>query len=35
MTLNTYAKFVPNVFLAKCAEPHQRGDIITLTVVVH
>ncbi|MCW9716860.1 DUF3560 domain-containing protein [Avibacterium sp. 21-599] len=31
MSLNTYAKFVPNVFLAKCAEPHQRGDIITLT----
>ncbi|MEH8033834.1 DUF3560 domain-containing protein [Gallibacterium anatis] len=31
MILNTYAKFVPNVFLAKCAEPHQRGDIITLT----
>ncbi|MCW9716091.1 DUF3560 domain-containing protein [Avibacterium sp. 21-594] len=31
MSLNTYAKFVPNVFLAKCAEPHQRGDIVMLT----
>lgn len=31
MSLNTYAKFVPNVFLAKCPEPHQRGDIVTLT----
>lgn len=28
---NTYARFVPNVFLAKCPEPHQRGDIVTLT----
>lgn len=31
MSLNTYAKFVPNVFLAKCTEPHQRGETITLT----
>lgn len=31
MSINTYAKFVPNVFLAKCPEPHSKGDIITLT----
>lgn len=29
--MNTYAKFCPNVFVAKCAEAHQKGDIITLT----
>lgn len=29
--MNTYSKFVPNVFLAKCPEKHERGDIITLT----
>lgn len=26
--MNTYHKFAANVFLAKCAEPHKRGDII-------
>ena len=26
--MNTYYKFVPNVFLAKCSEPHQKGEII-------
>lgn len=31
MNLNTYAKFVPNVFLATCPEPHAKGDIIILT----
>ena len=29
--MNTYSKFVPNVFLAKCNEQHQKGEIITLT----
>lgn len=29
--MNTYAKFVPNVFLAKCPETHEKGEIITLT----
>jgi hypothetical protein len=26
--MNTYSKFCPNVFLAKCTEPHEKGDII-------
>ena len=29
--MNTYAKFCPNVFVAKCADAHQKGDIVTLT----
>ena len=29
--MNTYAKYCPNVFLAKCNEPHEKGEIITLT----
>lgn len=29
--MNTYAKFCPNVFVAKCTEPHQKGETITLT----
>lgn len=29
--MNTYSKFVPNVFLAKCEEQHERGEKITLT----
>jgi hypothetical protein len=28
--MNTYQKFAPNVFVAKCQEMHNRGDIITL-----
>ncbi|OOF50777.1 hypothetical protein BKK52_01105 [Rodentibacter trehalosifermentans] len=31
MITNTYAKFAPNVFVAKCQEPHKKGDIIVLT----
>lgn len=31
MSINTYAKFVPNVFLAKCPDIHTKGEIITLT----
>lgn len=29
--MNTYSKYAPNVFLAKCPEPHQKGDIIMVT----
>ncbi|OOF59744.1 DUF3560 domain-containing protein [Rodentibacter myodis] len=29
--MNTYAKFAPNVFVAKCPEAHNKGDIIVLT----
>lgn len=26
--MNNYSKFVPNVFLAKCTEKHEKGEII-------
>ena len=26
--MNTYAKFCPNVFLAKCTEKHHKGEVI-------
>lgn len=26
--MNTYSKYVPNVFLAKCTEPHVKGEKI-------
>lgn len=29
--MNTYSKFVPNVFLAKCTEKHEKGEIIPVT----
>ncbi|GAB3220209.1 DUF3560 domain-containing protein [Spirosoma arcticum] len=29
--MNTYSKYCPNVFLAKCPEQHQKGETITLT----
>lgn len=29
--MNTYAKFAPNVFVAKCTETHEKGNTITLT----
>lgn len=29
--MNTYSKFCPNVFLAKCTEKHEKGDIIPVT----
>lgn len=29
--MNTYKKFCPNVFVAKCPEKHQRGETIILT----
>lgn len=29
--MNTYSKFCPNVFVAKCTEQHEKGETITLT----
>ena len=29
--MNTYYKFVPNVFLAKCDEKHEKGEEIAVT----
>lgn len=29
--MNTYSKYVPNVFLAKCTEPHTKGETIPVT----
>lgn len=29
--MNTYVKYCPNVFLAKCEEQHDKGDTITVT----
>lgn len=29
--MNTYYKFAPNVFLAKCDEKHEKGEIIAVT----
>lgn len=29
--MNNYVKFCPNVFLAECAEKHEKGEVITLT----
>jgi len=29
--MNTYHKYCPNVFAAKCTEEHEKGEIITLT----
>lgn len=29
--MNTYHKYVPNVFLAKCTEKHERGEIVPVT----
>lgn len=29
--MNTYSKFVPNVFLAKCTEKHEKGEVIEVT----
>ena len=26
--MNTYSKFCPNVFLAKCTEQHEKGEVI-------
>lgn len=29
--MNTYSKYCPNVFIAKCTDKHEKGEIITLT----
>lgn len=29
--MNTYIKYVPNVFLAKCTEKHEKGEVIDVT----
>lgn len=29
--MNTYSKYEPNVFLAKCTEKHEKGEIINVT----
>ena len=29
--MNTYTKFCPNVYIAKCTEKHSKGDIINVT----
>ena len=28
--MNTYSKYCPNVFVAKCTEEHQKGETITI-----
>lgn len=28
--MNTYSKFCPNVFVAKCEEKHEKGEVITV-----
>lgn len=28
--MNTYSKFCPNVFLAKCTEQHEKGEVINV-----
>lgn len=30
-TVNTYAKYCPNVYVAKCTERHERGAVIPVT----
>ncbi len=30
-TTNTYSKYIPNVFLAKCPEMHEKGETIQVT----
>lgn len=29
--MNTYIKYAPNVFLAKCEEQHKRGEVVGVT----
>jgi hypothetical protein len=29
--MNTYVKYAPNVYLALCGEPHEKGETITVT----
>jgi len=30
-TKNTYVKYCPNVYVAKCTEPHEKGEVIPVT----
>ncbi len=30
-TKNTYAKYCPNVYVAKCTKPHEKGEVIPVT----
>lgn len=29
--MNTYYKYCPNVYIARCTEPHEKGEIIPVT----
>ena len=29
--MNTYSKYIPNVFLAKCTERHSKGEVINVS----
>lgn len=29
--MNAYAKYAPNVFLAKCTDKHEKGEVISVT----
>lgn len=29
--MNTYHKYAPNVFIAKCSEKYEKGDVINVT----
>lgn len=29
--MNVYSKFCPNVFLAKCEEKYEKGEVIEVT----
>lgn len=29
--MNTYSKYCPNVFLAKCTDRHEKGDTVLVT----
>ena len=29
--MNTYSKYCPNVYLAKCTEAHEKGEVIIVT----
>jgi len=31
LNVNTYSKYVPNVFLAKCTAKHEKGEVIPVT----
>lgn len=33
--MNTYSKYVPNVFLAKCSEKHEKGEFYHIEGVLN